>query len=61
MMPDNAEVFRKVMQRLYKMAAPQYLAITITEETETYWDPGIYGEKIFDLFWWLEKEFGVKN
>lgn len=60
-MPDNAEVFRKIVERLYKMTAPQYRAIPITEETEIYRDLGIYGDEIVDLVWWLEKEFGVKT
>jgi hypothetical protein len=61
MMPDNAEVFRKVVQRLYKMTAPQYRATPITEETEIYRNLGIFGDEIVDLVWWLEKEFGVKT
>lgn len=60
-MSDNAEVFRKVVERLYTMAAPQYRAAPITEETEIYRDLGIYGDEIVDLVWWLEKEFGVKT
>jgi len=59
MMPDNAEVFRKVAERLHKMTAPQYRTTPITEETEIYQDLGVSGDEIVDLVWWLEKEFGV--
>jgi hypothetical protein len=61
MTPDNAEVLRKVVERLHKMTAPQYRANPITEETEIYGDLGIFGDEIVDLVWWLEKEFGVKT
>ena len=61
MTPDDEEVFRKVVERLYKMTAPQYRAAPITEETEIYWDLGIYGDEIVELVWWLEKEFGVST
>jgi hypothetical protein len=36
MMPDNADVFRKVAERLYKMTAPRYRANPIIHETEIY-------------------------
>jgi hypothetical protein len=61
MMPDNTEVFRKVVERIYKMAAPQYRSNPITKETEIYHDLGIFGDEIVELVWWLEKEFGVKT
>jgi len=61
MMSDNAEVFRKLVERLTKMTAPQYRAVPITENTEIYRDLRIYGDEIVDLVWWLEKEFGVKT
>jgi hypothetical protein len=60
-MTDNAEVFRKVVERLYKMTAPQYRINPITHETEIYLDLGIFGDEIVDLVWWLEKEFGAKT
>jgi hypothetical protein len=61
MIPDNTEVFRKVADRLFKMAAPQNRAAPIAEETEVYRDLGIYGDEIVDLVWWLEKESGVQT
>jgi hypothetical protein len=61
MVPDNAEVFRKVVERLYKMTAPQYRATPITEETEIYLDLGIFGDEIVELVWWLEREFAAKT
>jgi hypothetical protein len=61
MMPDNADVFRKVAERLYKMTAPRYRANPIIHETEIYQDPGIFGDEIVDLVWWLEREFGAKT
>jgi hypothetical protein len=61
MTSNNTDVFHKVVERLYKMTAPQYRSTPITEETEIYQDLGIYGDEIVDLVWWLEKEFGVKT
>lgn len=60
-MTDNAEVFRKVIERLSRMTAPQYRTRAITQDTEVYRDLKIYGDEIVDLVWWLEKEFGVKT
>jgi hypothetical protein len=61
MTSDNGEVFRKVVERLYKMTAPKYRSTPITEDTEIYEDLGIFGDEIVELVWWLEKEFGVKT
>jgi hypothetical protein len=57
----NSAALSKVADRLYRMAAPQNRAASITEETEVYLDLGIYGDEIVDLVWWLEKEFQVKT
>jgi hypothetical protein len=59
MVADNVEVFRKVTERLSKMAAPQNRAFPTTEDTEIYRDLGIYGDEMVDLVWWLDKEFEV--
>ena len=61
MTPDGAEALRKLVERLYKMRAPQYRSTPITEDTEIYQDLGIYGDEIVDLVWWLEKKFGAKT
>jgi hypothetical protein len=60
-MAYDAEVFEKVIERLSRMAAPQYRARPIAEDTELYRDLGIYGDEIVDLIWWLNKEFGVQT
>jgi len=60
MTSDKTEVFRKVVERLSKMTAPQKRALPITEDTEVYRDLGNYGDEIVSLVWWLDKEFGVK-
>lgn len=60
-MSNNVEVFRKVVERLSKMTAPQNRERPITEDTELYSDLGIYGDEIVDFIWWLDKEFGVKS
>ena len=59
-MTYNSEAFRKVVERLSRMTAPQYKTLPITENTQVYGDLKIYGDEIVDLVWWLEKEFGVK-
>jgi hypothetical protein len=32
----------------------------ITDETEIYYDLGIYGDDVYEFFVWLHDEFGVK-
>jgi len=60
-MAYDSELFERVIERLSRMAAPQYRARPITEDTELYRDLGIYGDEIVDLIWWLNKEFGVQT
>jgi hypothetical protein len=60
MASHNEEVFRKVVERLSKMAAPRNRAGPITGDTHIYRDLGIYGDEIVDLVRWLDEEFGVK-
>jgi acyl carrier protein len=58
-MAKNIEAFRKVVERLSRMTAPQKRALPITEDTEVYRDLEIYGDELVELIWWLEREFGV--
>jgi hypothetical protein len=60
-MVDNVEIFHEVAERLSKITAPRNRIFSITGDTEIYRDPGIYGDEIVDLVWWLEREFGVKT
>ncbi len=60
-MAEKSEIFRRVVQKLSKVTAPQKRALSITENTEIYRDLGIYGDDMVDLVWWLNKEFGVKS
>jgi len=59
MTEDKEEVFRKVAERLAKMASPQTRSFPITMDTEVYGDLGIYGDEIVDLIVWFSKEFGI--
>src|SRR5258708_37605786 len=60
MLANNRDVFNKVTNKLAEMAAPQNRVRPIAEETEVFRDLGIYGDEIVELFWWLEREFGLK-
>lgn len=60
-MTFSNEVFFKVADRLSKMGKPKNRKLPITADTEVYFDLNIYGDDLFDLFLWIEKEFGVKN
>ncbi len=59
MTEDKEEVFRKVVERLAKMASPQARSVPITMDTEIHRDLGIYGDEIVDLVVWLSEEFGI--
>lgn len=59
-MNDNSN-FRRVAEKLSKMAAPKYRGLPIGEDTEVYADLRIYGDEMVSLIWWLQSEFGVET
>ena len=58
-MQTNADAFQKVAERLRKMSAHPFLAIT--RDTEVYSDLGLYGLDLVELVKWITDEFGVQG
>lgn len=57
---EASPVFERVTTRLREIAGPLPKDFDISEETEIYYDLGIYGDVLyFDLLSWAHKEFGV--
>jgi hypothetical protein len=56
---QNTQVFLKLTGHLRQAVAPDKRLLPITLQTEVYHNLGIYGDDLFDLLLWINKEFGV--
>jgi len=54
------ENFTKVVGQLSRVSRPARTRAPIRPETEIYYDLGLYGDDLFELFRWLRQEFGVE-
>ncbi len=59
-MTGNTGVFLKVVEYLRKTTVPKNPDSPITLDTEVYYDLQVYGDDVFELVLWLNKEFGVE-
>jgi hypothetical protein len=57
-MAENDEIFRKVAEYLSNVTGPDRRVSPITRDTEVYRDLGIYGDDVFELVLWINREFG---
>ena len=55
------DTFRKVEEYLLRSSVAQRRAIPITSETELYRDLRMYGDDLFELVLWANREFGVET
>lgn len=59
-MTGNASVLHKVVEYLTKTAVPKNPNSPITLDSEVYRDLRVYGDDLFELALWLNREFGVE-
>jgi hypothetical protein len=43
------------------MAAPKFREQSITDDTEVYYDLGIFGHDLYEFVVWVSKEFGIER
>ena len=57
---DDVIVRAKVVSYLKRAASPARLRVPILDDTELWYDLGIYGHDLFEFIMWAHDAFGIK-
>lgn len=59
-MDKETEIFSEISDHLRSVSAPKARGVPISTDTEIFYDLGIYGTDLYELFVWISNKYGLE-